>query len=83
MTIEINGRECTGITCDCCHKEFFVDMGELPHRGCWTCPYCTCLMMDNRVKDADVIKLKLKTFTREMEDSLQAMNVAISNFDKD
>lgn len=80
--MRIHGVDYEGIECGCCQKTFWVDTSTIPNRGCWTCPYCTGLTIDERVKDADVIKLKFSTFTRKIQDQLSDMQRAVDNLEK-
>lgn len=71
--IVVKGIKYEPIDCGVCHKRYFVDTCGIPERGCWTCPYCTGLTIDSRVKTADVIKKKFDNFSRKMQDALQDM----------
>lgn len=71
--MRFDGVDYEKVDCGVCNKGFFVDMSSIPQRGCWTCPYCTGLTIDDRVKNADVIKQKFSTFSRTMQDNLLDM----------
>lgn len=78
----IDGNEYESVDCGCCNKTFFVDQSSIPERGCWTCPYCTALTVDERVKDADVIKKKFETYRRTMQNNMDDMQRALENLEK-
>lgn len=79
--IQVDGVRYEDVECGCCKKTFWVDMSSIPERGCWTCPYCTGLTIDERVKSADVMKLKFSTFKRKMEDNLHDMQSQIEKLE--
>lgn len=81
--MRVEGVDYEGIECGVCKKIFYVDVSTIPERGCWTCPYCTGLTIDARVKSAGVLKLKFKTFNRKMQDNLSDMQRQIDNMEEE